>query len=91
MVNCILFHIQTSPEILLFSSHLFIILQGVSVYISTASLTTIALERLKAVKKTNMVRQTDRWNAVFKIALINVLSVLAILPYCLHMEVKDKR
>ena len=75
----------------MFSSHLFIILQGVSVYISTASLTTIALERLKAVKKTNMVRQTDRWNAVFKIALINVLSVLAILPYCLHMEVKDKR
>ena len=72
------------------SLHLFIILQGVSVYISTASLTTIALERLKAVKETNMMRQTDRWNAVSKIALINVLSVVAILPYCLHMEVKEK-
>ena len=33
--------------------------------------------------------QTDRRNAVLKIALINVLSVLAILPYCLHMEVKN--
>ena len=61
--------------------------QGVSVYISTASLTTIALERLRAVRETNLLRETDRRNAVLKIALINALSVLAILPYCLHMEV----
>ena len=78
-------------DAIIFSKIFFICLllpQGVSVYISTASLTTIALERLKAVRETNVMRQTDKRNAVFKIVLINVMSVLAILPYSLHMEVK---
>ena len=61
-------------------------MQGVSVYISTLSLTAIALDRLHAVSS-RMVNQAQNRRTVTKIVLINLISVLAILPYSLHMEV----
>ena len=62
--------------------------QGVSIYISTLSLTAIALDRLEAVTQaTTMISRTSSRQTVNKIILINTISIIAILPYCLHMEV----
>ena len=60
-------------------------LQGVSVYMSTLSLTAIALDRLVAVTHINTV--VSNRETIIKIILINVTSVIATLPYSLHMEV----
>ena len=46
----------------------------------------IALDRLKAVTS-NTLSLTDNRRNVLKIFLINIISVLAILPYSLHMKV----
>ena len=62
--------------------------QGVSIYVSTLSWTAIALDRLKAVSSTTSINMmTNRRSTVIKIVIINIISVLAILPYCAHMEV----
>ena len=61
------------------------LLQGVSVYMSTLSLTAIALDRLVAVTHINTV--VSNRETIIKIILINVTSVIATLPYSLHMEV----
>ena len=48
----------------------------------------ISLDRLKAVSSaTSINMKTNKQSAVLKIAIINIFSVLAILPYCAHMEV----
>ena len=62
--------------------------QGVSIYVSTLSWTAIALDRLKAVNSpTTINMKTNKRSTVIKIVIINIISVLAILPYCAHMEV----
>ena len=87
-----------------------IMFEGASVYISTLSLTAIALDRLKL-----MTHLTARWllcscwnsdtlsvtiiqfcfllrsntrTDIIKIISINIVSLIAVLPYCLHMEVR---
>ena len=63
--------------------------QGVSIYVSTLSWTAIALDRLKAViSATSINMKTSTRSTIIKIIIINIISVLAILPYCAHMEVK---
>ena len=59
-----------------------------SVYISSLSLTTIAIDRLQAVTTTTTVYQPSIMDTMVKIATINTVSVVAILPYCAHMQVK---
>ena len=67
---------------------MFLIVQGVSIYVSTLSWTAIALDRLKAVNSpTTINMKSNRQSSVIKIVIINIISVLAILPYCAHMEV----
>ena len=62
--------------------------QGVSIYVSTLSWTAIALDRLKAVSSTTSINMmTNRGSTVIKIVIINIISVLAILPYCANIEV----
>ena len=66
-------------------------MQGVSVYVSTLSLTAIALDRLEAVTHATMVNtRPDTRHTVIRIVIINTISTLAILPYCVHMEVRWK-
>lgn len=66
-------------------------MQGVSVYVSTLSLTAIALDRLEAVTHATMVNtRPDTRHTVIRIVIINTISILAILPYCVHMEVRWK-
>ena len=57
-----------------------------SVYISSLSLTTIAIDRLQAV--TTTIYQPSSMDTMVKIATINTVSVVAILPYSAHMKVK---
>ena len=66
---------------------MFSLCQGASVYISTLSLTAIALDRLQAVTQLTSASQRNNRNTVIKIVFINLVSVGAIIPYCLHMEV----
>ena len=71
-------------------SKLFFIIQGVSIYVSTLSWTAIALDRLKAVNSpTTINMKANKRSTVIKIVIINIISVLAILPYCAHMEVRE--
>lgn len=63
--------------------------QGASIYISTLSLTAIALERQAAVSHAVRFPPTSTRLSMAKIATINTVSVVAVLPYCIHMEVKN--
>ena len=64
------------------------IFKGMSIYISTLSLTAIALDRLEVVSHTTSINSNiSNRNTVIKIIIINSISMLAILPYCFHMEV----
>ena len=64
--------------------------QGLSIYISTLSLTAIALDRLEAVVHTNYINTNiSKRPTIIKIFFINFISMLAILPYCLHMKVRE--
>ena len=66
-------------------------MQGVSIYISTLSLTAIALDRLEAVTHATMVNtRPGTRQTVTRIIIINTISILAVLPYCVHMEVIQK-
>ena len=63
-------------------------LQGVSIYISTLSLTATAVDRSRSVAVTRR-RQQDRLNMVTTgtvILTINVTATLAILPYTAHIH-----
>ena len=56
---------------------------------STLSLTAIALDRLEAVTHATVVHTSPGTRpALTKIILINTISSLAVLPYCVHMEVR---
>ena len=66
-------------------------MQGVSVYISSMSLTTIALDRLHAVTQTTTIYQPSTKHTMAKIATINTLAILAILPYSNHMQVTGNK
>ena len=59
-----------------------------SVYISSLSLTTIAIDRLQAVTTTTTIYQSSSMDTMVKIATINTVSVVAILPYSANMKVK---
>ena len=63
-------------------------MQGMSVYISSLTLTTIAIDRLQAVTTTTTIYQPSSMDTMVKIATINTVSVVAILPYSAHMKVK---
>ena len=63
--------------------------QGVSIYVSTLSWTAIAIDRLRAMTSATTINmKTSTRSTIIKIVIINIISVLAILPYCAHMEVK---
>ena len=51
-------------------------------------MTAIALDRLNAVtSRSRVINKAQNRRTVIKVVLINLISVLAILPYSLHMEV----
>ena len=85
-------HLQSQPHqmynVKCHRSKIYFLYQGVSIYVSTLSWTAIALDRLKAVNSpTTINMKTNKRSTVIKIVIINIISVLAILPYCAHMEV----
>ena len=58
-----------------------------SVYISTLSMTNIALDRLQAVTTTSTMYQPSTMQTMVKIGTINTVAVVAILPYSAHIQV----